>query len=101
VAGDAPDGSSAPRGTRYLLTLDEARSTGAHAIYRGTAEREGQPRAIEVLVERELTRGVAVDPTDAEAVQLAEKAAALVRAVARTPLLEGRRPPRRIHRWRA
>lgn len=89
-------------GVRFQLLLDHARSTRERAVYRGVVSTVGEELAIEVVVAAAATEAeLLVHSESPTSGALLAKAAALVRAAARGPLLEGLPPPRRIHRWRA
>jgi hypothetical protein len=93
--------SDAPSGVRYEFLIDAARSSDDRAVYLGTVRIAGAELGIEVVVTRAATEGRLLAPSAVESsAELVSKAAALVRAAARGPLLEGHRPPRRVHRWR-
>lgn len=95
-----PD-ADVPDGVRHRFLLDAARSTVERAVYRGTVLAAGEELEVEVVVTAAATEGRLLSPTAADpSGELVAKAAALVRAAARGPLVEGQRPPRRIHRWR-
>lgn len=100
TGGEAQEGTSS--GVRYELLYDRARSTPDRAVYRGTVRSAEEELSVEVIVTEAATEAALLVPSEAPSSgALVTKAAALVRAAARGPLVEGLPPPRRIHRWRA
>jgi hypothetical protein len=99
----AGPGAEVAGGVRHRFLYDAARSTSERAVYRGTVLVEGEELEleVEVVVTAAATEGrlLAASAVDSSG-ELVAKAAALVRAAARGPLVEGQPPPRRIHRWR-
>jgi hypothetical protein len=88
-------------GVRFALDLAPD-GEGADVVYRGFAHLPEADLPLEVRV-GEAGATASLDASAAPSAPRAElerAAAALVRAAVRAPLAEGRRPPRRVVRWR-
>ena len=100
-------GSGKPPDNGQRFVLDHERGSDEPFIYRGTVETAERSIAVEVRV-RLATQsadgldavGSAPEAADEDRAELERLAAAMVRSALRSALKQGRRPPRRVKRWR-
>jgi hypothetical protein len=100
-------GSGKPPENGQRFVLDHERGSEEPFIYRGSVETPERSVAIEVRVHTTAESadglqavGSAPEASDEDRAELERLAAAMVRSALRSALKQGRRPPRRVKRWR-